>query len=100
MDYCGPLGLPHSEFLDWREDDQEKALWWSARNRQRCSGCGTHPDDWNDELGGNRHAYVAEEQTCLGCQRRSIAQDQLNQARQHGQPRHGAHVVLVPNPNL
>lgn len=95
MDYCGPKGIPHSGFLAWSEDDQQKALWWQAREAQRCTGCGTHPDDWNEDVGGSRDAYVPEERTCPGCRARGPADDTLTKARQAGEPKHGVRVVLV-----
>ena len=96
MDYCGPLGIPHSRFLGWSEDDQQKALWWKARNRQVCTGCGTHPDDWNEDVGGSRNAYGAEEITCPGCRVRAAAEAQLQQERQQNPTaKYGSYVVLV-----
>lgn len=97
MDYCGPRGIPHSRFLDWSTDDQEKALWWMARERQRCNGCGTHPDEWNEDLGGSREAYKAEERTCPGCRERGPAADALDRARNAGDPKHGTSIALIPN---
>lgn len=96
MDYCGPLGIPHSTFLGWSEDDQQKALWWKARNRQVCAGCGTHPDDWNEDLGGSRNAYVPEEVTCPGCRARAGAEEQLQAERKNNPTgKHGTYIVLV-----
>lgn len=95
MDYCGPRGIPHTQFLTWSEDDQQKALWWMARDRQRCTGCGTHPDDWNEDVGGDRFAFVAEERTCPGCRERGPAEEALAKERQQGAAKHGTRVVLV-----
>lgn len=95
MDYCGPRALPRSEFLAWPEEDQDAALWWVVRDRQRCGSCGTHPDDWNPEVGGHKDAYCAEVRTCPGCQRRGVAEAELSKERESGQPKHGAHVVLI-----
>jgi hypothetical protein len=63
MDYCGPRGIPHSEFLSWDIDDQAKALGWMAEQAQRCPGCGTAEWEWAED----RFAYVAEDHVCLGC---------------------------------
>jgi hypothetical protein len=63
MDYCGPKGLPLSEFLSWSQPDQDNALWWQAYESRRCGGCGTHPDDWDDP-----YAFHAESYTCRGCE--------------------------------
>jgi len=100
MDYCGPRALPHSEFLSWREDDQEKALWWEARNKQRCSSCHTHPDEWDETQGGHPHAFTPEERICMGCRHKAIAQDQLDAARKAGDPKHGVFIALIPNKPL
>lgn len=67
MAYCGPRGIPLSEFLSWREDDQQAALAWQARESRRCGDCGTHPDDWNPAEGGSRDAYKAQIHICEGC---------------------------------
>lgn len=103
MDYCGPHGIPHSHFLGgprvWTEEDQQKALWWMVRERQRCSGCGTHPDDWNEDLGGRRDAFVAEERTCPGCRERGPAEQLLQKEQHSGPAKHGARIVLVRPPD-
>lgn len=69
MDYCGPIGLPHSKFLTWHEDDQDKALAWTLAQRAKCQSCGTVPEDWLDEDGEDREPppYVAKTRICLGC---------------------------------
>lgn len=63
MAYCGPRGIPHSEFLLWPVDDQAKALGWLAEDRHRCSECGTAAWEWEED----HHAYRAEAYVCLGC---------------------------------
>jgi hypothetical protein len=72
MSYCGPRGIPHSHFLGgppvWQPDDREKALWWEIHERQRCPHCGTRPDEWNEEAGGDRHAYHVDVHHCRGCE--------------------------------
>jgi hypothetical protein len=96
MDYCGPLGIPHSRFLTWSEDDQQKALWWKARQRQTCPNCSTHPDDWNEDLDGRRDAYTGEIQTCPGCRERQRVEADLERDRRDTPHAHyGARVVLV-----
>lgn len=67
MAYCGPKGIPLSTFLSWSLPDQGAALAWQQHENRRCSGCGTHPDDWNEKAGGDRHAWHAEHATCPGC---------------------------------
>jgi hypothetical protein len=83
MAYCGPLGIPLSVFLGWPEDDQDAALQWQAREHQKCSGCGTHPSEWNPSEGGSRQAYRAALEMCPGCATRdTVAQGE--QAKQAG----------------
>lgn len=63
MAYCGPRGIPLSEFLRWDTADQESALAWTAYEGHRCKSCGTHPEEWaEDKLA--YHAHLAE---CRGC---------------------------------
>lgn len=54
-------------FLSWPESDQQDALGWSAYESRRCRECGTHPDDWNPDVGGRKHAWHAEMRECKGC---------------------------------
>jgi hypothetical protein len=67
MAYCGPKGIPLSQFLGWSNEDQDAALVWAAHESRRCAGCGTHPDDWDEAAGGSRHAYKGEPYQCEGC---------------------------------
>lgn len=67
MAYCGPKGIPLSQFLKWDKADQDAALAWQHHENRRCSSCGTHPDDWNEKAGGNRNAFHAEHAICPGC---------------------------------
>lgn len=63
MAYCGPKGIPHSEFLTWPIDDQAKALGWQSEQNQVCNGCGTSGWEWER----NRRAYTAAPFVCMGC---------------------------------
>jgi hypothetical protein len=63
MAYCGPRALPLSQFLAWDPMDQQHALTWQAYESKRCSGCGTHPDEWTEP-----RAFHAERFTCPGCE--------------------------------
>ena len=65
MDYCGPHGIPHSEFLSWPVDDQAKALWWASEQAARCSQCGTADWEWAEVVNGD--AFTAEPYVCRGC---------------------------------
>lgn len=87
MAYCGPRGIPLSTFLSWSEDDQQAALAWQSHEARRCSGCGTHPDDWAED----RHAFHAEAYQCSGC----LKLERLKQAPHvvNGEP--GLHLRLA-----
>lgn len=89
MDYVGPLGLPRSTFLGWDRDDQDAAIMWSLRRAATHSACGTRPDEWDPELGGDLHAYLGEVRVCQGCVVQAAAQKQISDKDV------GAHVVLV-----
>lgn len=64
MSYCAPLGIPHSEFLGWEHDDQDKALAWHRQQNESCNRCGTHPDDWK----ATRFPYTHGIEVCRGCE--------------------------------
>jgi hypothetical protein len=90
--YCVPIGLPHSEFLSWDPDDQDKALAFRALQSE-YHVCGTRPEEWDPARGGSRVAYVAEVTRCLGCEeigraRRDMPEGEL-----------GMIVGLVRNPD-
>lgn len=92
MAYCAPRGIPLSVFLCWSEDDQHAALGWQTHEARRCASCGTHPEEWDERQGGDRHAYHGEHYQCPGC--RTL--DRVRQAPEivNGEP--GMHVRLVP----
>lgn len=75
MAYCGPRGIPESTFLGsptpgvWTDTDRLAALEWQLWESRRCPSCGTHAEDWDPELGGQRHAYSARLHECEGCVR-------------------------------
>lgn len=87
MDYCGPLGLPHSQFLSWSEDDQDKALAWTREKRLTCTGCGTRRDEWEQD----RFAYVADAYRCPGCE--LLQQERRNIPEGEGD---GVQIYLIP----
>jgi len=93
MDYCGPKGIPLSEFLSWSVDDQDAALSWQQRENRRCPGCGTHPGDWNETEGGSRYAWHGEILSCPGC----AEQQRMQESPQMKDPLlRGMHVHLRP----
>lgn len=63
MAYCGPRGIPLSEFLRWHPADQDAALDWMAYEDRRCKNCGTHPADWAED----RLAFHSHAKECPGC---------------------------------
>lgn len=90
MAYCGPHGIPLSTFLAWPESDQQAALAWQAHESRRCHGCGTHPDDWDPDLGGDPRAYGTQARICQGC---------VELQRRHQDPElrdvRGVHIDLI-----
>lgn len=69
MDYCGPIGLPHSQFLSWSEGDQDAALAWMLDKAEKCGRCGSYPGEWVDEKGRKVQPppMFARTHQCLGC---------------------------------
>jgi hypothetical protein len=94
MDYCGPGRLPRSEFLGWAKDDRDAALLWVLRNRERCAGCGTHPDEWDPDKGGHPQAFLAALHHCPGCAALEVRNKRADTERQKGEIGAGVHVVL------
>lgn len=88
-----PLGLPHSAFLTWDDDDQDKALAWRLEQAARCGRCRTRRDEWDPARGGDRDAYVSDVSRCPGCERLDHAARDL---RGH-EDTHGLQIGLVPN---
>lgn len=77
MAYCGPRALPHSEFLSWRREDRDKALWWVIHERTRCSSCGTRPDEFE----GDMNAFAAVPVHCRGCEIQAAADEEFEKHR-------------------
>lgn len=84
MAVCAAYRIPHSQFLAWPEDDRDKALWWHAREAERCPHCGTRAAEWDPEQGGDRRAYVAEQVVCRGCQQLEARRAAAKTADAHG----------------
>lgn len=100
MDYCGPRGIPHSHFLgglnEWTPDDYQKALAWQLHEQRRCSSCGTHPDEWDPEQGGDPHAYEAGLTHCRGCEVNAKATDLHTEHTKQKGSRRGYRPALKP----
>lgn len=58
-----PLGIPHSRFLSWDEEDQDKALAFLRAKAELCPDCGTRGADWD----ADRDAWRGNTKRCLGC---------------------------------
>lgn len=97
---CAEYRISHTEFLRWDPDDRAKALAAYARQRRTCSHCGTRPEEWDPERGGDRDAYLPTVKVpCRGCQVLDQAHNDEGMAARVKQAR-GAQIVLVPNPAL
>lgn len=70
--------MPHSEFLGWSQPDRDKAIWWHVRDGRTCQSCYTRPEEWDDDEGGDLHAYHAGFGHCRGCEVRAQAQRELD----------------------
>lgn len=92
MAYCGPKGIPLHEFLDWPTESQNAALTWQANEATRCSGCGTHTEDWLRPDGRRGDEPVHYHRTiCPGCAARESASKGAESV-------HGLRVVAVSGP--
>jgi hypothetical protein len=83
MEYCGAHGIPHSVFLAWQRDDQDKALALDIYTRIRCS-CGTFADEWIDADTGrtvDEQPYVAEAVKCFGCGEIDALMNEMTEAK-------------------
>jgi hypothetical protein len=77
VSYCAPLGIPHSQFLEWSPDDREKALWWEIHRRQTCSSCGTRPEEFE----GDKDAYAPQAWHCRGCEIKARGDEEFEKHR-------------------
>lgn len=59
-----PLGIPHSKFLSWDPDDQDKALAYLRAKAELCAECSTREKDWVQD----RFAFIANTKQCPGCE--------------------------------
>lgn len=80
-----PLGLPHSEFLAWSEEDQDKALMYRREMATVCRGCGTRQSDWD----ADPDAFIGDFTQCPGCIR-------LEDERDNTEGMKGVHYRLLP----
>ena len=73
LDYCVPLGIPHSVFLSWNPVDQDKALAYRREMRTVHAACGTRKAEWE----ADPDAYIGHIEYCEGCARIAAEQDNL-----------------------
>ncbi len=74
---------------------------WLTEKALRCPDCGTYYEEWDEKKGGNRHAYHAKIQFCMGCKAK---EDQYSAVRENnkGNDRatHGLQMDLERNENV
>lgn len=77
MQFCNTAGIPHSQFLDWDQTDQNKVLAYLFEDSLRCGMCGTADWEWEkeDENGLVKpiRAYEPVGHFCMGCYLKSVA---------------------------
>jgi hypothetical protein len=99
MDICQTYRISHSHYLGgppvWTEQDRDKAIWHARYRAERCSSCGTHPDEWDPAKGGDRQAYGAVESRCAGCAALEHQQAALESRPKEDRVR-GVRIVLRP----
>ena len=83
MQFCNAHGIPHSKFLDWDEDDRNKAVAFLYEEGSKCGMCGTADWEWEqeDERGIMRpvRAYEPTGHFCMGCYLKSVAGEETGQ---------------------
>lgn len=87
MRWCSDKGIPHSEYLSWRQSDREKLIAFLLDDNARCKQCGTADWEWEE----NRYAYQAELEFCQGCMHLEAAREDQSDTPP------GASIVLVPS---
>jgi hypothetical protein len=85
VSYCYDQGIPHSEFLEWSDEDRAKILAYKLNEAERCSSCGTTQFEWEE----NQKAYAPTERFCPGCYLREVASEDVE-----GLP--GTTITLIP----
>jgi hypothetical protein len=69
MEYCAPLGIPHSKFLGWSDEDRSKAISYMQWKKKFCQRCGTDPSEWIGPDGKTVEPppYEPVTHVCYGC---------------------------------
>jgi len=91
---CAEYRIFHTQFLSRSSDDRDKAIWWWLRKRKECPRCMTRPEEWDEDEGGHRRAYLPRIIECEGC----IALERTEQAPEMNEGR-GRSVGLIRNPD-
>lgn len=53
--------------MSWDNEDVLKALAWKVEQALMCSDCGTRLEEWDEDKGGSRDAYLPSLYDCPGC---------------------------------
>jgi hypothetical protein len=64
---------------------------YRRRVKLTCPNCDTRADEWDERVGGDRHAYVAASERCRGCEVK-----QAGDASLKGDEGRGVYVTLKP----
>ena len=85
MEYCAPLGIPHSRLLSWDRSDVDKAISFTAWKAKFCQQCGTDPAEWVDEDGIaiEPPPYTGDTRRCLGCA--TLEEERAKLPKEYGQ---------------
>lgn len=78
MAVCAAYRIRHSEFLTWSQSDRDKAIWWQIRQAETCRNCGTRPEEWDPDRGGDYYAYEPVVDVCRGCEVKAPKQDSVD----------------------
>lgn len=72
LSYCVPLGIPHSTFLAWPDDDQDKALLFKREQADYCQ-CGVQ----RSALAEDPSQFAAVWEQCPGCELLEMERDNV-----------------------
>lgn len=64
----------------WTQTDRDYALWWSIRQRETCSSCGTRPS----QLEEDPTSWSWKVESCPGCELREKGQQVANNQAKRG----------------
>ena len=98
MQLCRQYRIPHSQFRGhgdgtWTDLDRRKGLAYEDYLKQVCPSCGTRPEEWDEQAGGDEDAYRAITHRCIGCQ---LIADKQKQVPGDDEG-HDVKVLLIPS---